>query len=100
MVAGVRRNGAVWPHHAQRTAERRQHTCSALLPCQRIGSEVGAMCLRSDKIKYKYGRTVAYSLYIDLGYGMWLSLAIKIMALPTQLQLHLDAGQPADEGQC
>jgi hypothetical protein len=31
VVAGVRRNGPVWPH-AQRTAERRQHMCSALLP--------------------------------------------------------------------
>ena len=73
MVAGVRRNGPVWPH-AQRTAERRQHTCSALLPRRNIGSEVVAICLCSDKIKYKYGRGI-------YRYDMWLSLAIKIMAL-------------------
>ena len=64
VVAGVRRNGPVWPH-AQRTAERRQHTCSALLPRQRIGSEVVAICLCSDKIKYKYGR----GIYIDMRCG-------------------------------
>ena len=57
VVAGVRRNGPVWPH-AQRTAERRQHTCLALLPRQRIGSDVVAICLCSDKIKYKYGRGI------------------------------------------
>ena len=77
MVAGVRRNGPVWPH-AQRTAERRQHTCSALLPRRNIGSEVVAICLCSDKMKYKYGRGI-------YRYEMWLSLALKIMALSTQL---------------
>jgi len=67
----------VWPH-AQRTAERRQHTCSALLPRRNIGSEVVAICLCSDKMKYKYGRGI-------YRYEMWLSLALKIMALSTQL---------------
>ena len=67
----------MWPR-AQRTAERRQHTCLALLPRQRIGSEVVAICLCSDKMKYKYGRGI-------YRYEMWLSLALKIMALSTQL---------------
>jgi hypothetical protein len=81
VVAGVRQNGTVWPH-AQRTAERREHTCLALLPRQRIGPEVVAICLCSDKIKYKYkyGRGIYIYIYIYI-YEIWLSLAIKIMAL-------------------
>jgi hypothetical protein len=57
--------GPVRPH-AQCTAERRQHTCSAPLPRQRIGSEIVAIrCICSDELKYKYGR----GIYIDMRYG-------------------------------
>jgi hypothetical protein len=74
-AGGVRRNGTVWPH-AQRTAERREHTCSALLPRQRIGSEVVAICLCSV-IKLNINMAVAGINICEI----WLSSAIKIMAL-------------------
>ena len=59
VVAGVRRNGPVWPH-AQRTAERRQHTCLALLPRQRIGSEVVAI----DQLRDHTGQKAKYWLIL------------------------------------
>jgi hypothetical protein len=74
---GARRNGPVRPH-AQRTAECRQHTCSALLPRQRIGYEVVARCLCAV-IKLNINMAVAYIDICDI--YIWLSLAIKIMAL-------------------
>jgi hypothetical protein len=70
VVAGARRNGPTRPR-AQRTAGRRQHMCSALLPRQRIGSEVVARCLCSDKIKYKYGRGIYMRYGCHLLYKLW-----------------------------
>jgi hypothetical protein len=74
VAIGARRNGPVRPH-VQRTGVRRQHTCSAMLPRQRIGSEVVATCLCSDKIKYNMAVAYIYMKY------MAVTLAIKIMAL-------------------
>jgi hypothetical protein len=50
---------------ARPSAANTRDTCSALLPRQRIGSEVVAICLCSDKIKYKYSR----GIYIDMRCG-------------------------------
>jgi hypothetical protein len=63
MVTGARRNGPV-RHHAQRTGVHCQHTCSAMFPRQRIGSEVVAICLCSDKIKYNVAVAYIYMRYM------------------------------------
>jgi hypothetical protein len=74
VVAGARRNGPIRPH-TERTAERRQHRCLALLPRQRIGHEVVAGCMCSDKFKYKYGRGIYVYIYMRHGchllYKLW-----------------------------
>jgi hypothetical protein len=67
VVTGARRNGGPLRPHAQRTGVRRQHTCSAVLPRQRIGSKVVAICLCGDKIKYKYVRGIYTYIYIYMG---------------------------------
>jgi hypothetical protein len=80
VVTRARRNGPVQPH-AKGTAELRRHTCSALLPRQRIGSEIVAVIKLNINMAVAYIWCVcAYIIYI---YEIWLSLAIKIMALHT-----------------
>jgi hypothetical protein len=88
VVAGARRNGPA-RSHAQRTAERRapsaantraRHCSLASASGPELWQYVCAV------IKLNINLAVAYILYI-CAYGIWLSLAIKIMALhPTPLE--------------